>query len=64
MYSMNVKDERKIPKKKTGDANHRQVVKEECPTGCGMHSLLTDGRIVWCSYVKCNYWRFANENSL
>jgi hypothetical protein len=60
MHSMS---ERKIPKKKIGDVNHRQVVQEHCPTGCGMHSLLSDGRIIWCSYVKCNYWRFVKKES-
>jgi hypothetical protein len=54
-------EERKLPKKKKGDMTFARRINEECPTGCGMHSLMSDNRIIWCSYVKCNYWRFVKK---
>jgi len=59
---------RKAKKKKriagakiTGDITIRRVVNTPCPSACGMKTLLTDGKIVWCSFVHCRYWRYVNE---
>ena len=31
-----------------------QMTSEYCPRGCGCR-LATDGVLIWCSYIKCNY---------
>jgi len=43
-----------------GDVASSQWIepKEMCPTGCGCR-LRTDGKVDWCSFVKCDFIRKA-----
>lgn len=50
----------KIPRKIIGDASISHWVDAHCPTGCGCR-VRSDGRIFWCSYIKCNWWCFRKE---
>lgn len=40
--------------KPTGNLMYRQITNETCPR-CGKCRLNTDGEIVWCSYIFCDY---------
>jgi len=40
--------------KRTGDPMLSRWLREYCPRGCGCR-LRTDGKLIWCSYIHCNF---------
>ena len=57
-----------IKEKRTGDPDIARWVRNKnggfmyCPKGCGC-KLRTDGLVIWCSYVECNYFETALDKA-